>query len=279
MLNFAPLNNLNVTVMKKMVMISACSLLLMSSCGTYTGQGAYVGGSFGSMIGSAIGGITGGWRGSDVGSLIGMAGGAAIGAAVGAAADRAQEQKYEDYMNARAQRRTHSQRQYEDKANSGYDNSAYDDSGFDQTNSGDDRLYGFGEDFSNAEDVNAPSTLDIRFAPLEIRHARILDASRDGVLSRGEEARMVFEVFNNSTQPIYHVQPTVSEVTGNKHIRISENVLVESIMPGKGIRYTALIKADDRLKDGDAVIRIGVMHRNKEVPSQSKEFPIQTSKR
>ena len=90
---------------------------------------------------------------------------------------------------------------------------------------------------------------------------------------------MVFEVFNNSTQPIYHVQPTVSEVTGNKHIRISENVLVESIMPGKGIRYTALIKADNRLKDGDAVIRIGVMHRNKEVPSQSKEFPIQTSKR
>ena len=279
MLNFAPLNILNVTVMKKIVMISACSLLLMSSCGTYTGQGAYVGGSFGSMIGSAIGGITGGWRGSDVGSLIGMAGGAAIGAAVGAAADRAQEQKYEDYVNSRIQRRIHSQRQYEDKANSGYDNSAYDDSGFDKTNSGDDRLYGFGEDFSNAEDVNAPSTLEIRYAALEIRHARILDASRDGVLSRGEEARMVFEVFNNSTQPIYHVQPTVSEVTGNKHIRISENVLVESIMPGKGIRYTALIKADNRLKDGDAVIRIGVMHRNKEVPSQSKEFPIQTSKR
>lgn len=274
MLNFAPLNILNVTVMKKIVMISACSLLLMSSCGTYTGQGAYVGGSFGSMIGSAIGGITGGWRGSDVGSLIGMAGGAAIGAAVGAAADRAQEQKYEDYVNSRIQRRTHSQRQYDYK-----DNSAYDDSGFDKTNSGDDRLYGFGEDFSNAEDVNAPSTLDIRFAPLEIRHARILDASRDGVLSRGEEARMVFEVFNNSSQTIYHVQPTVSEVTGNKHIRISENVLVESIMPGKGIRYTALIKADNRLKDGDAVIRIGVMHRNKEVPSQSKEFPIQTSKR
>jgi hypothetical protein len=260
--------------MKKVVMISACSLLLMSSCGTYTGQGAYVGGSFGSMIGSAIGGIAGGWRGSDVGSLIGMAGGAAVGAAVGAAADRAEQQKYEDYRNARAQRRASAQRQYDNK-----DNSSYDDSGFDQTNSGDDRLYGFGEDFSNAEDVNAPSTLELRFAPLEIRHARILDASRDGVLSRGEEARMVFEVFNNSTQPVYHVQPTVSEVTGNKHIRVSENVLVESIMPGKGIRYTALIKADNRLKDGDAVIRIGVMHRNKEVPSQSKEFPIQTSKR
>ena len=56
-------------------------------------------------------------------------------------------------------------------------------------------------------------------------------------------------------------------------------MLVESIMPGKGIRYTALIKADDRLKDGDAVIRISVMHRGKEITSQTKEFPIQTRKR
>jgi hypothetical protein len=279
MLNFAPLNILNVTVMKKIVMISACSLLLMSSCGTYTGQGAYVGGSFGSMIGSAIGGITGGWRGSDVGSLIGMAGGAAIGAAVGAAADRAQEQKYEDYMNARAQRRTHSQRQYEDKANSGYDNSAYDDSGFDKTNSGDDRLYGFGEDFSNAEDVNAPSTLEIRYAALEIRHARILDASRDGVLSRGEEARIVFEVFNTSTKPVYRIQPSVAEITGNRHIEVSDNVMIESIAPGQGIRYTALVRADGRLKDGEAVFRIGVFQGRHEIVSQTREFRIQTSKR
>ena len=260
--------------MKKVVMISACSLLLMSSCGTYTGQGAYVGGSFGSMIGSAIGGIAGGWRGSDVGSLIGMAGGAAVGAAVGAAADRAEQQKYEDYRNARAQRRASAQRQYDNK-----DNNGYDDSGFDQTNSGDDRLYGFGDDFSSSEDVNAPSTLEIRFTPLEIRHPRLLDSSRDGVLTRGEEARMVFEVFNNSQSPVYNVQPTVVEATGNKHIRVSENITVESIMPGKGIRYTALIKADDRLKDGDAVIRISVMHRGKEITSQTKEFPIQTRKR
>ena len=261
-------------VMKKIVMISACSLLLMSSCGTYTGQGAYVGGSFGSMVGSAIGGIAGGWRGSDVGSLIGMAGGAAVGAAVGAAADRAEQQKYEDYRNARAERRASAQRQYDNK-----DNNGTDDSGFDQTNSGDDRLYGFGDDLTSVDDVNAPSTLEVRYTPLEIRHARLFDTSRDGVLSRGEEARMVFEVFNNSQTPIYNVQPTVIEVTGNKHIRISENVTVESIMPGKGIRYTALIKADDRLKDGDAVIRISILHRNKEITSQTKEFPIQTSKR
>ena len=66
---------------------------------------------------------------------------------------------------------------------------------------------------------------------------------------------------------------------GNKHIHISQNVMVESIMPGKGIRYTATVKADDRLRDGDAVIRIGVMQGNKDIPSQSREFAIKTSKR
>ena len=68
-------------------------------------------------------------------------------------------------------------------------------------------------------------------------------------------------------------------MTGNKHIRISENVLVECIRPGKGIRYTAVIKADDRLKDGEAIIKIGVFQRNKEVTSQTQEFVIKTSKR
>lgn len=260
--------------MKKTLVVSLGALLLLSSCGTYTGQGAYVGGSFGSIIGSAIGGIAGGWRGSDVGSLIGMAGGAAVGAAIGSAADRAEQQKYEDYRNARAQRRASAQRQYD---NNDMDNRGNDDSGFDQSNSGDDRLYGFGEDFSTVDDTNAP-TSEMRSTSLEIRHPRLLDSSRDGVLTRGEEARMVFEVFNNSSNPVFNVQPTVVEVTGNKHIRVSENITVESIMPGKGIRYTALIKADDRLKDGEAVIRISVLHRNKEITSQTKEFILKTAK-
>jgi predicted nucleic acid-binding Zn ribbon protein len=54
---------------------------------------------------------------------------------------------------------------------------------------------------------------------------------------------------------------------------------VESIAPGKGVRYTANIKADSYLRNGQAVIRIGVFQNNKEIPSQTKEFSIRTSKR
>ncbi len=252
--------------MKKTLVLSVSALLLLSSCGSYAGMGAYTGGSFGSIIGSAIGGIAGGHRGSDIGTLIGMAGGAAVGAAVGAAADNAERQRYEEYRAQREQRVT-DRTQY----NRGFQN----DSGFDATNSGDDRLYGFGEDFSSKVVDSTPSSLSC----LEIRNPKIIDTTRDGVLSRGEEARMVFEIFNISDKPVYRVMPSVAEITGNKHIRVSENVLVESIMPGRGIRYTAVIKADDHLRDGDAVFRIGVFQSNKEIISQSREFPMRTSKR
>ena len=257
--------------MKKVMVISVSALLLLSSCGTYTEAGATTGGWFGSVIGSAIGGIAGGPRGSDIGTLIGMAGGAVVGAAVGQAADKAEQQKYEDYKAARQAARQR-------RATTNYNDNNYgDDSGYDATNSGDDRLYGFGDDFSTVEDVNA-TTLDIR-SHLEIRHARLLDANRDGVLTRGEEARVVFEVYNNSSKPAYRVLPSVIEVTGNKHIHISENVLVESIAPGKGIRYTANVKADSYLRDGEAVFRIGVFQNHREVPSQGKDLPIRTSRR
>ena len=262
--------------MKKTLLVSVSALLLLSSCGTYTGMGAYTGGTFGSIIGSAIGGISGGRHGSDVGTLIGMAGGAMVGAAVGAAADNAQQREYEQYKADRQQRMENRQRNYGGQAQQSQGRYEDDqtDSGFDPSGSGDDRLYGFGEDLSSAP-VSKSGTL----ADLEIRNPRILDASRNGELTRGEEARMVFEVYNCSSEPAYQVLPSVIEVTGNKHIRISENVLVECIYPGKGIRYTAVIKADDHLKDGEAVIRIGVFQGNKEITSQTREFPIKTSKR
>jgi hypothetical protein len=275
--------------MKKTLVVSLGALLLLSSCGTYAGSGAVTGGSFGSIIGSAVGGISGGWRGSRVGSLIGMAGGAVVGAAIGSAADRAEQQRYEEYAERR-------QRRYEDYGRTrgserrtpqysrndeqrGYDYQGdynNDQSGFDSSNNGDDRLYGFDENFNAKPDSVSVTALSL--PAIEIRNAHIIDATHDGALSRGEEVRMVFEVYNNSPKPIFQIQPTVSEITGNKHIRVSENVLVESIMPGRGIRYTAVIKADDRLKDGEAIIRISVLHNNKEVASQSKEFPIQTFK-
>lgn len=114
---------------------------------------------------------------------------------------------------------------------------------------------------------------------LEIRRPTLIDSSRDEVLTRGEEARIVFEVYNTTDKTLYRVRPNVTEISGNRHIEVSDNVMIESIAPGKGIRYTALVRADNGLRDGEAVFRIGVFLGRNEIVSQTREFRIQTSKR
>ena len=227
-------------------------VLLLSGCST-TESGAYTGAMFGSMIGSAIGGITGGWRGRDIGQLAGMAGGAIAGAAVGKSNEESRQREY-------ANRRRKIQRQQEIEQN-------MEQSDYDPMGGVDDRIF-----FDGGPNVNSN-------AELEIRHPQILDVSRDGVLSRGEEGRIVFEIYNPSSTPAYRIHPMVSEVTGNKHIRISENVYVESIQPHQGIRYTAMLKADRGLKDGEIVIRIAVRQGGREIPGQTQQLRLRTSRR
>ena len=80
MATFANENHKKRKDMKKtfMMLITAC--LVVGSCGTYEGTGAYTGAQFGHVLGSAVGGIAGGWRGHEIGSLVGTIGGAVAGA-------------------------------------------------------------------------------------------------------------------------------------------------------------------------------------------------------
>lgn len=243
--------------MKNALMAIVVASTLLSSCGTYEATGAVAGARFGSIIGSAVGGITGGWRGSNVGTLVGLAGGAVAGAAIGRAADNQAQRNYQERMEQRQARQQAS-----------YDrHHSYDDSGFDPTNSGDDRISMAPPTQGYASSSNGS---------LVIRNARLMDASQDNTLTRGEEAHMVFEIYNSSSKPVFRVQPDVAEITGNKHIHISENVLIESIPPYQAIRYTAMVKADNRLRDGEAVIRVAVLQNNREDTSQTRTFHIRT---
>lgn len=241
--------------MKKTLLIVVVAGLMVSSCGTYTGQGAYVGAQFGSILGSAIGGISGGWRGSDIGTIVGMAGGAVVGAAIGSAADQKHEEKMEAYKQRRAEQASYDYEQ--------------DNSGYVPGYEGDDRI-----DFDGAGPSNSPVSPQV-----EIRNARIVDADHDGVIRAGEECKVTFEIMNCSSHILYDVQPTVTDMTSNKHIQISPNLHVESIAPNSGVRYTASILADRKLKDGQAVIRVGVTLGNKEITSQMKELVVETRRK
>ena len=242
--------------MRKVFVYTICAALLMSGCGTYEGAGAYSGAQFGSILGSAIGGITDGPRGSDVGTIIGMAGGAAIGGAIGAAKDRRNRQEVKERYEQVQQKKAQKQSSKQKRATADY-------SGFDATNSGDDRLYDFnGPEYTDGFNGVEPRVEDINGEwngrqAIEIRNARFVDEDHDGSLSRGELCRVIFEVYNRSRQTVYDIQPVV-EALNNKHVFVSPGIHVESIAPGKGIRYTALVKSDGSLKRGEVQLQVSV---------------------
>lgn len=273
---FAP--ELNDRVMKKVILLMLCSSLVMSSCDTYTGSGAYAGGSIGSILGSAIGGLSSGPRGSDLGTIIGMAGGAVVGAVIGSQADQAQAVHEAAYQQDRVERR------------SDYSSVTDNPEIFDSNNGGDDRLYDFkGKDYTGDYSAQQPTTLmptatveelgaRFSYSPiLEIVNARFVDDNEDNCLNRNETCKVIFEIVNRGHEPVYDVVPTVVETTGNKHIFISPSIHVEKISPGSGVRYTAMVKADRKLKDGMARFCVSVIHEGKSI-SKVNEFNIPTKR-
>ena len=272
--------------MKKHSAIIISAAFLVSSCTTGAGTGAYAGSSLGSVLGSAIGGIVGGPHGSDIGTIVGMAGGAAVGGAIGNAADQQQRREQSEVLARRNQRiqrekARHSQSmQYgDDTYATGGNASAYSSQStnidlsqmVDENNSGDDRI-DFGAQpapsgsnttgTSRVETIRAGSISD---GKLTIRNVRFSDETGDGKLSGDETGRVTFEIYNNTEVPIYDFDPTVVEAEANKRIYISPSVHVENIMPGQGLRYTATIKADRRIKDGQIRLLVSVQKAGKPI--------------
>ena len=240
--------------MKKFIVISLAGAMLLSSCST-TESGASNGAFFGSILGSAIGGITGGYRGSDIGTIVGMAGGAVVGAAIGQASEKEEQRKYDEYIRRRN-----------------------DQSGFDPNNGGDDRIVMEEEVPSQTvtlDELKRMEGFNVNInESIHLRHEDFSDANGDGFITPGEECKVSFEIMNNSDVEIFDVIPTVIETTGNKHIHISPTVRIESIRPHQGVRYTATVLADKRLKDGNAVIRVTVTQGRNDIASMAKEFNI-----
>lgn len=276
--------------------------LLVSSCTTGAGAGAYAGSSLGSVLGSAIGGIVGGPHGSDVGTIFGMAGGAVVGGALGDAAEKKQAQEQHEALSRRNQRiqrekaQRRSAQQYDDDTYASGNSANYVGDDFDpsqmvdNSNSGDDRI-DFGAPspsganatmgnvpMSNAPMSTASSSQSVDASRVEqiygkaksdgkltIRNVRFADSNGDGMLSGDEIGQVSFEIYNETDAPIYNFDPSVVEAEANKRIYISPSVRVENIMPGQGLRYTATVKADRRIKDGEIRLLVSAQKEGKPI--------------
>ena len=112
---------------------------------------------------------------------------------------------------------------------------------------------------------------------LKLRRIRFIDDNRSHVIDAGENSKISFEIMNEGRKPVYNVVPVVETVGKVKHIGISPSVMVEEILPGEGIRYTASIHAGDRLKDGEVTFRVAVADENG-VICDSQEFTLPTQR-
>ena len=257
------------------------ALLLFTSCSSYTATGAYVGGEFGRVIGSAIGSVQGGRRGHDVGTVVGTISGVAVGAAIGAVVERAQKEKYETTkpVAQKERERPEAIRRYDDRVDNASQRETR-DYRFDHIGGNDaidDRITFDNEELS---DVPSYSVEELSRRPkIEIRNAALFDEDRNGILTRGEECTVIFEIMNNTSATVYDIYPLVEDATGNNHVKVSPNLRVESIAPFQGVRYTATILADKKLKDGEIIIRVGVAQRQTVIESQTREFSVPTRKK
>lgn len=150
----------------------------------------------------------------------------------------------------------------------------------DTTNSGDDRI-DFDANSSTTLPNNNPDTsvsMDAgkveqiygankaaESGKITIKNVRFVETAEHNVLHGGEVGKVMFEMYNETQAPIYNFMPTVVEADGNKRIYISPSVRVENILPGQGLRYTATVKADKRIKDGEIRLLVSAQRDGKPI--------------
>lgn len=230
--------------MRKSTVTMLLVTLLLSGCATgrmgnpgAVVAGAAIGGSLGGSIGGLIGDNNRGWRGGYRGSAIGNIVGTIAGAAIGSALTAPKAAPIEEYAYVPEVKDVYTQPSYN----------------------------------------KARPQVQKLMTQLKLRKIRFIDDNRSHAIDAGESSKIIFEIMNEGQKPIYDVVPIVETVGKVKHIGISPTVMIEEILPGEGIRYTATIYANSKLKDGEVTFRVAVSDENG-VICDSREFTLLTQR-
>lgn len=236
-------------MMKKSALILCFVAGLLSACSPYGMQGnpaaVQAGAAIGGVLGAIVGDRAGGYNGSQFGALLGTVAGAAVGNAVTTPREDSYEVE-EYYIKSRPSAPRYGN--YGRRENS----SRYDESPY-------------------YEDMPPASSL-------QIVNLRFIDENRNHVIDAEEESKLVFDIVNNGDVPAYNVLPIIEEVSGMKHLVISPSTQIAYMPVGNRIRYTATIRGEKRLKEGQADFRVYATESNGAV-TEVHEFSLPTQKR
>lgn len=229
--------------MKKQVTVMLISALILSGCasGRMGNPGAIVGGAaIGGSLGSSIGGLIGENNRGWRGGYRGSAIGNIVGSIAGAAIGNALTAPKQEPIEEYA---------YVPEVREGRAHSSY----------------------------RTRPRYEQPLAQLKLRKIRFIDDNRNHAIDGGESSKIIFEIMNEGKKPVYDVVPIVETVGKVKHIGISPTVMVEEILPGEGIRYTASIYAGTKVKDGEVTFRVAVSDENGAI-CDSREFTLPTQR-
>ena len=109
-----------------------------------------------------------------------------------------------------------------------------------------------------------------------ISNIRFIDTNKNHVIESNEQAKIVFDIRNDSNVAIYNVTPVVN-VSGVKGIYVSPSAQISYMEPGNSIRYTAYVKAGKRIKTGQVDLNIYATDSNGSV-SRYHQFAIPTQR-
>ncbi|WP_321480610.1 glycine zipper family protein [uncultured Bacteroides sp.] len=130
----------------------------------------------------------------------------------------------------------------------------------------------------SGSDITKYSGIQYAYNSLKVRNIRFIDDGRNQAIDAGETSKVIFDVMNEGKRPVYNVVPVVEQVSKLKHIGISPSVMIEQILPGEGIRYTATIYAGNSLKESEITLRVAVSDENG-VICDSNDFTLPTHRK
>ena len=291
----------SVMIMSAALVASSCT----TGAGTGAYAGSQLGSVLGSAIGGIAGGPRGSDIGTIFGMAGGAVVGAAVGDAATKQHHQDQDddlaQRNQRIQRQKAQRNrsyddTYSQQDDTYMPSSNYNNRPVYEQPYssnqqpvddidptqmvDTTNSGDDLIDFYVNSSSTLHNNNPDTSVSMDAGKVEqiygankaaesgkitIKNVRFVETAEHNVLHGGEVGKVKFEMYNETQAPIYNFMPTVVEADGNKRIYISPSVRVENIMPGQGLRYTATVKADKRIKDGEIRLLVSAQRDGKPI--------------
>lgn len=113
-------------------------------------------------------------------------------------------------------------------------------------------------------DLNTLGLSDVRFS----------DLNKDGTIDVMEDCTLSFVIINRGEVTAYEVTPKI-ELLGGKGIIISPSITIDTIRSGASMVYTAHLRADKKLRTGEAIFRIKASDRDNNA-AQSQIFVLPT---